>query len=99
MGLQSIVETAGYLLGSILHGTVLRLVARRPQRSRGESRFAALAACLLVWNAANLARALGESLVQQRVPWLERGMALLALPALVLIPSLLLDTLLLLRRR
>jgi signal transduction histidine kinase len=99
MELQTIFETAGYLLGSILHGALLRLVARRPQRRKGEMLFAALAACLLVWNAANLTRAFGESLVQRRIAWLERGTEIFALPALVLIPSLLLDTLLTLRRR
>src|SRR5579884_2469393 len=97
---QALIATVGFLCGAILHAAVLRLVARRRERRLNEALLAGLALALVIWNGANCVRAFAVLLTGRPPPApLEGALDALAVPALALVPSLILHTLAALRAR
>ncbi len=91
---KQIVLVSSWLLGTVLHFLLLRMILRRKRWIRGEGLFAVLVTAVGLWNAGRFAFTLLDLLLKQQVPeWLSFGCDVAAYAGLLLIPSALLHTL------
>ncbi len=92
--LKQIVLVSSWLLGTVLHFLLLRMIFRRKRWIRGEGLFAVLVTAVGLWNAGRFAFTLLDLLLKHDVPaWLSFGCDAAAYTGLLLIPSALLHTL------
>lgn len=92
--LKQIVLVSSWLLGTVLHFLLLRMILRRKRWIRGEGLFAVLVTAVGLWNAGRLAFTLLDLLLKHEVPvWVLFGCDAVAYAGLLLIPSALLHTL------
>lgn len=92
--LKQIVLVSSWLLGTVLHFLLLRMILRRKRWIRGEGLFAVLVTAVGLWNAGRFAFVLIDLLLKHDVPgWVSFGCDALAYGGLLLIPSALLHTL------
>ncbi|MEZ0227973.1 MAG: ATP-binding protein, partial [Planctomycetota bacterium] len=92
--LKQIVLVSSWLLGTVLHFLLLRMILRRKRWVRGEGLFAVLVTAVGLWNAGRFAFVLLDLLLKHDVPeWVSFGCDAVAYAGLLLIPSALLHTL------
>jgi signal transduction histidine kinase len=96
---RALAGAVGYLVGAVLHAMILRLLLRRPDRRPRERLLATLAAALLAWNATRFIGAFAALLLGERASALEALLDAFGVPALALVPSLILHTLAVIRGR